>query len=52
MLEDVLGNELDSEHGLFAGWLYAGFWKKKPEPALISELKGEGMFNAKVVSPI
>lgn len=46
MLEDILGNKLDSYHCLFTGWLYLRFWKEKTKFAFISELKGKCMFDA------
>lgn len=52
MLEDILGNEFDSEHGLFTGWFQLRFWKEKTESFSVSELKGKCVFDAHLVSPV
>lgn len=52
VLEDVLGNELDGQHGLSTGWLYLRFRQEKAKPALVSELEGKRVFDAQVVSPV
>lgn len=52
VLEDVLGNKLDGQHGLSTGWLYLRFRKEKAKSAFVSELEGKCVFDAQVVSPV
>lgn len=52
MLEDIVGKVLDGQHHLLTGRPDLGLGKGEAVSAFIPEFKGEGVFDALIVSPV
>lgn len=52
VLQDVVGEVLDGQHHLLTGRPDLGLGKREAISAFIPEFKGEGVFDALVVSPV